>query len=400
MRIAVLYQRLVGNGGVERYLSELLPRLIDGGHSVAFLYEDEPEAPPVWLKGVERWQVSRSRLSDALHRLKDFQPNVIFSHGVTCPEIEAAVTGLGPSVFLAHGYYGACISGTKRWAFPLRPCTSPFGLACILHFYPRRCGGLNPLTAAALYKLQSKRLTLLRHYGAVAVFSEYMRRTYRELGLADDKIHRLPSGISRWPVSHFTRQGPPWKLLFAGRMEEDKGGPILLRALPSVVRQLGVPIELTLVGDGRARAKWEELAESISQRLLSIRFTGWMEQPALRSLMAESDLLVVPSVWPEPWGLIGPEAQVQGLPAAAFAVGGIPEWLEEGRTGALAPSPPTEEGLAAAISRCLVSADIRSELARGAKLKAEEYSWDVHLEALLSVFRDVTVAWRDGSSVG
>ena len=52
--------------------------------------------------------------------------------------------------------------------------------------------------------------------------------------------------------------------------------------------------------------------------------------------MAASDLLVVPSVWPEPFGSVGPAAAQHGIPAAAFAVGGIPQWLHEGVNGHLA----------------------------------------------------------------
>ena len=52
--------------------------------------------------------------------------------------------------------------------------------------------------------------------------------------------------------------------------------------------------------------------------------------------MKNMDLLVVPSVWPEPFGLVGPEAAHHGVPSAAFAVGGIPEWLVDGVSGHLA----------------------------------------------------------------
>ncbi|MCR6679845.1 glycosyltransferase, partial [Escherichia marmotae] len=63
---------------------------------------------------------------------------------------------------------------------------------------------------------------------------------------------------------------------------------------------------------------------------MEFEFTGWLAQNQLAALMKSSDLLVVPSLWPEPFGSVGPAAGRHGLPAAAFAVGGIPQWLAEG----------------------------------------------------------------------
>ena len=75
---------------------------------------------------------------------------------------------------------------------------------------------------------------------------------------------------------------------------------------------------------------------------------------ALSAQMRESRLLVVPSVWPEPFGSVGMAAARYGVPAAAFAVGGIPQWLHDGVNGHLASAtPPTSASLADAVIRCL-----------------------------------------------
>ena len=84
--------------------------------------------------------------------------------------------------------------------------------------------------------------------------------------------------------------------------------------------------------------------------------------------MLDSDLLVVPSTWPEPFGLIGPEAGLHRLPAAAFAVGGIPEWLSDGVNGRLAPGdPPSAAGLARAIVECVRDPAELARLRNGAR---------------------------------
>ncbi len=118
-----------------------------------------------------------------------------------------------------------------------------------------------------------------------------------------------------------------------------------------------------------------------------------MDAAGLDRLMRESDLLVVPSTWPEPFGLAGPEAGLRGLPAVAFAVGGIPEWLRDGVNGRLAPAdPPSATGLARAIVDCLRDPAELERLRRGAREAAAGFSVDAHVAALLGLFSRIAAA--------
>ena len=78
-----------------------------------------------------------------------------------------------------------------------------------------------------------------------------------------------------------------------------------------------------MAGDGGERVAWESRARQITQAMPNVRFefTGWVAQDQLAALMKSADLLVVPSLWPEPLGSVGPAAGHYGVPAAAFAVG-------------------------------------------------------------------------------
>jgi glycosyltransferase involved in cell wall biosynthesis len=108
-------------------------------------------------------------------------------------------------------------------------------------------------------------------------------------------------------------------------------------------------------------------------------------------LMRESRLLVVPSVWPEPFGSVGIAAARHGVPAAAFAVGGIPQWLREGINGHLAPgSPPAAAGLADAIVRCLEEPRHYEELSRGARRIGATFTMEDHLPELIRVLARVS----------
>ena len=174
-----------------------------------------------------------------------------------------------------------------------------------------------------------------------------------------------------------------------------KGGLILLDALPLIATSLKRPLEVTFVGDGPDRTRWEQKAQraQAANPGLSIEFTGSLNSSHLDQVMIDSDLLVVPSAWPEPFGLVGSEAGLRGVPAVAFAVGGIPEWLRDGVNGRLAPGdPPSAAGLARAIVECVRDPAELLRLGGGARELASRFDLDEHIDALLAIFAKVTGA--------
>jgi len=182
------------------------------------------------------------------------------------------------------------------------------------------------------------------------------------------------------------------RLLFIGRMERLKGGAVLLDALPMVVAALNRPIELVFGGDGLDRALWEDQANAISAKdaRVSVVFEGWLNSERIAELQRSSDLLVVPSLWPEPFGKVGPDSALKGLPAAAFAVGGIREWLYEGINGHLAPAnPPTARGLADAMVNCLQDPAEHQRLRAGALAVAQRFDLHRHVSQLSQLFGPV-----------
>ena len=141
--------------------------------------------------------------------------------------------------------------------------------------------------------------------------------------------------------------------MFVGRIERLKGCRLLIEALPSVQARLGKSVRLVVAGDGPDRLACERLAAQAQSPQVDIEFRGWVDAANRSRLLAEAAVLVMPSVWPEPYGLSGLEAIAAGVPVAAFRTGAIPEWLHD-QVGKLAPGdPPTSAGLVDAILGCL-----------------------------------------------
>jgi glycosyltransferase involved in cell wall biosynthesis len=325
--------------------------------------------------------------------MRRWAPDLLYSHGLEDARLESQVLDVAPAVFFAHSYYGTCISGAKTWQFPVvRPCTRHFGPPCLLHFYPHRCGGLNPVTMVRDYGRQATRLGLLRRYAAVVTHSRHMRDEYLRHQLSRVEALTFPvtatgSGVGNRPPSESLA------LAFVGRMDRLKGGDLLLEALPVVRRTLNRPLHVVFAGDGPELNAWRSEAARLvkGDPGLGIQFPGWLTRAGIDDLLDHSDLLVLPSVWPEPFGLVGLEAGLRGVPTAAFATGGIPDWLTDGVNGFTAAGErPAPAGLAGAIVRCLRDPEIHGRLRKGAAQVAQRFTMATHLRELLPVFARTT----------
>jgi glycosyltransferase involved in cell wall biosynthesis len=80
------------------------------------------------------------------------------------------------------------------------------------------------------------------------------------------------------------------------------------------------------------------------------RYLGALPRRTVYELMARAPAVLMPARWDEPFGLVAVEAQAAGAPVVAFARGGLPEIVVDGRTGALV-APDDEGAFAAAIAR-------------------------------------------------
>jgi glycosyltransferase involved in cell wall biosynthesis len=414
MRIAVCntFGRLLG--GVESYLARLIPALAADRHELAMLLETGAPVAHARPPTADRvWFASEIGVPQLLRRLRKWGPDIVYIHAISDAGLEQALIETAPAVLFAHDYSATCISGAKTFSFPgMRCCSRRFGAGCLVNYFPRRCGGASPMTMLRNYRSRLARLEVMQRYQCVLTASEAMRQEYLRHGFRPSRVEVLPYPVSAmagdlagannaWSCEVKGRpRSDAVQLLFAGRMVRLKGAEILLSALPQVTQRLQRPLKLMLAGDGPAKAVWEAQARLLHAQypLIRVEFTGWLEHTDLQKLIRACDLLVVPSLWPEPFGMIGPEAGSAGLPAAAFNVGGISEWLHDGINGFLAPAnPPSAAGLATAIAKCLADPLLHRQLREGAHREATKFSLERHVERLHEIFARVVA--EDGLQV-
>lgn len=392
MRVAVVTQSRDRVGGVEAYLQALLPALAHR-HAVAFCSASSTTTDRgaiILPTGVPALTTDPSE-TDPLKALRTWGPDIIFAHGLEDPAIEADLLGIAPSIIVQHTYSGTCISSSKTQLWPVAvQCERRFGPACLALYFPRSCGGTNPLTMARLYLTQSARLRTLQRAAAVVTLSNHMADEMRRNGVPADRVHVVaPFVAPDAGRASNTRGDGTCRLLYLGRLERLKGVKYLLDALQRVSTGLMRPLQLIVAGDGAQRQALAEQAAQIvrTNPRIDIQFPGWQDDERRARLFAEADALVVPSIWPEPFGLVGLEAAAAGVPAVAFASGGIPEWLRDGENGCLAPARGARvDLLAKAILRCVGTPEELRRLSDGARRSSAEWTLSRHVAGLNSLF--------------
>jgi glycosyltransferase involved in cell wall biosynthesis len=154
------------------------------------------------------------------------------------------------------------------------------------------------------------------------------------------------------------------KLLFAGRLAADKGVETAIQALAELISGGGpIKISLTLAGSG-SEDYTSHLRQLVDRLKLDehVTFLGWVRHEEMAGLMQKYDVLLVPSIWPEPFARVVLEGMVAGLVVVATPAGGTSEIVRDGENGLLF-TPGDSHDLAAKIGRLLDDVDLRHRLA-------------------------------------
>jgi len=371
MKIAIINEWSATIGGVETYMKQVVMGLEKIGNMVALF--------------TCRDMAFREQAS-IIERIQKFEPDIVYSQGLQNPVVELEVANRWPTIGFLHNYAGTCISGNKWHRFPVTSvCSQAFGVSCLFQYFPRRCGGLNPLTALRAYRRERIRQKAFKAMRAVCVASHHMRAVMLQNGFSADKTHLLPL----FPTHQNPDPEPPLArsqsgiILLAGRLTRLKGWTHLVPAMAMASKKLGRTLTLAIAGDGPDRLKLLALAEHYQ---VPVQWYGWLSPEDITAKMRQADLLAVPSLWPEPFGLVGIEAGCVGTPAVAYAVGGIPDWLIHGVSGEMAPAEMLHPApLADAIFRAIGNTSHWQNLRKGAYRQAQLFSANQHIQNLIAI---------------
>jgi len=372
-------------GGGDRYLEEILAPLRQRGVEDVVVYRNgNPARLGLAERAIEIAGLMQftGEVPQALARLeqviRDTRPDAALVYCLPNPGFGMALVDSVPTILVAQDYEAVCPAGTQWWRLQNTACDRTVGMTCLVHAYTKGCYTRRPGPLVSAYQhVVASRAWLQR--AQILAISAFVKRRFVTAGYRDEQIHVL-----RYPFASETAMPPPADelveptVLFVGRVSREKGLTHLLQALASITHR---GWKLLVAGDGPDLPKCRLLASRLGLDG-RVEFAGWLSGTALEAAFAASALVVVPSLWPEPYGQVGPQAMVRGRPVVAYASGAIPEWLSDGETG-LSVAPGDITGLSMALEELL--ADARRRVAMGQRARAwvlEALTWDRHLRGL------------------
>lgn len=212
---------------------------------------------------------------------------------------------------------------------------------------------------------------------AMALISRYFRGYY----------NIIPNGVE---IEHFAQPVDPFpqfmdgklNILFLGRFEKRKGLSYLLRAFP-IVKQQMPDTRLIIVGDGRARPRYERLVRQAG--IEDIVFAGYVPYDDLPRYHRTSHIYCSPATGNESAGIVLLEAMASGLPIIASNIDGYASLVTHGVEGLLV-LPKSAASLAQALVELLKNPTLREQMGERGRVRAEQFSWPRISQRILSYY--------------
>lgn len=330
-------------------------------------------APPVpFLRNYVRNERLYARLGSYLAGLisKEHIDLIHAQHVLTGPSSVMAARRAGvPSVCTVRDYWPVCYWGdllADPGAGTLCPGCSASAMTRCLR--PRT----GPAFAAALAAIPYMRANL-RHKQATLADADAIVAVSRHVGMALGarapqlgrlRIEVIPNGVDvprvRGDADTTARPMDGRYALFVGKLAKNKGAHTLI----DVAERAHLEMPLVVLGDGPERVRIDRAARAAGR---DVRILGWRSRTEVFRWLRHAELLIFPSVWPEPLSRVLIEASALSVPIAAVNTGGTSDIIVDNETGLLAT---TADGLAANVARLASDSVLRARLGDAAARRA------------------------------
>lgn len=362
MRVFIINDYREAIGGVEAYLSDFLPMLKGKEIVVSEFYIDEYlDYQPLGVLEQLKYKIIvnkglKERLTGAIQA---FSPDLIHIHNnQLLPATLWAVLSVVdiPVLQSIHDLYQLNIDYTnnKIWYSGIK---------------------------RELYKyLRKRQVAAVDHF---LVHSDYMRTKVIE-HVPITSVSNIPlmvKGIAMGNKSFIHREKI---ILFSGRLTEEKGIAFLIESF----NQADFLDEYTLVIMGRGLL--EEKVIAATEENARIKYEGFVKD--IGAWYKRAAILVVPSTWEEPFGLVGIEGFAQGAAVVASDVGGIPEWCIHDQTGLLFQAGVVKDFLWK-LKDCIQDVPAtQKRIINAYQLLQANYSPQLHIMRMIALYRRIQKA--------
>lgn len=228
----------------------------------------------------------------------------------------------------------------------------------------------------------------------------YLQRPIYMLGLKNVKLFLTPSasfakiidknirpitGVSMG-VNLFTfsqKTNCDYKLLYIGRLDKTKGVDYLIQAMPQIIKKFP-KTTLSIVGEGIHRERLIELIQKFHLEK-NVFLTSWQKREKIKEFYKETDIVIMPSIWPEAFGTVGIEAMSVGRPVIGTRVGGIPGWLDDDKTGYLV-EPKNSKQIGEKVIKLFSDKQLLRQMGENARKNAEKFTIENYTNNIEKVY--------------
>jgi len=386
MKLLFVHEKSGAFAGAESNILATATELKRRGHVVGLLHGT------VTGKGQAEWHDVFENLfsletnggAAVIPRVLDmFGPDVLYVHKMAdLKVIETLLNTRVPAVRMVHDHDLYCMRSYKYNVFTRRICERALSPFCV---FPcgavvGRNGGWPPVKWVS-YSNKLEEIKLNKRFQRLLVGSNVMKEELVRNGFESDHIEIHPPVPP--PGDPALRAGFSDEniIIYAGQIVRGKGVDVLISALS----QIETPFECYIFGDGNHRPFCEKLARSLGLSA-HVHFKGHVSQDELKIYYREASMVVVSSVWPEPFGAVGLEGMRYGLPVVAFDAGAIKEWLIDGYNGYVVPWMD-RAAFAGRIEELLRDKTIARQMGEnGRAMVAEYYAFPKYIDGLEKTF--------------
>jgi len=186
---------------------------------------------------------------------------------------------------------------------------------------------------------------LMKKADSIVAISSFVKKTLIKNGFDSRRIKVIYNPVMAENQSEsLTKE--VGTVLYVGRLDLEKGVEFLLKAMQNLKMTFG-EVKLVIAGTGKQEDYLRTMAKDLGIKD-RVEFLGLFSHETIKRLYESSAIVVVPSIWAEPFGRVVVEAMAHGRPVVASNVGGIPELISS-ENGILIP-PGDSAALADALA--------------------------------------------------
>ena len=231
---------------------------------------------------------------------------------------------------------------------------------------------------------KSRAFRMLEECDKILCVSNYVRKALLPYVNDKSKLHVILNGVDTKKFVPLQKENI---VLCVGKIQPEKGQIYLLKAF----KKINTDWKLLIAGyfAKKVPGGLNYSKECLKFQGKNIRFLVFVSEEELIKLYGKAKILVCPSMWQEPFGLINLEAMSSGCATIATNVGGIPEIIKDGETGFLVP-PKYVDAIREKLMTIMNDDDLLNRISNKAREEAvKRFDWNIIAKEYLNFYRSL-----------